>query len=304
MGCMSSKEGGNGDKEGKKEHHHGGLSKLDRHPFKHVGITAEDEFWQALQAPLDTVNELSENLNKANESILALCEDEAFLAENCDKDVKHVMKFLKKQMKKSGKDFRVDIDDGGYIIIVYKEEPEGIVGKILMAIVHLVEAIKHIVEKVPELVKQIEELAKEVHEMPGKLKESATSGGMNPLEIAKAVKNTETNVKYALGAPKDIKELIVSVKDLAKTLKEVAEDIEGDDKDEDKEDDKEDDKDDDDKEDDDKEDDKESEEGEKEWWTRKRDGDGSKGDKYHEIAWYLFLFSWMRVVMFFNTECN
>jgi len=229
MGCMSSKEGGNGDKEGKKEHHHGALSKLERHPFKEIGISAEDEFWQALQAPLDTVNELSENLNKANESILALCEDETFLAENCDKDVKNVMKFLKKQMKKSGKDFRVDIDDGGYIIIVYKEEPEGIVGKILMAIVHLVEAIKHIVEKVPELVEQIEELVKDVHEMPNKIQESATSGGLNPLQIAKAVKNTGTNVKYAAGAPKDIKELIVAVKELAKTLKAVAEDIDGDD---------------------------------------------------------------------------
>jgi len=232
LGCMSPKEadadgegGGKSkskkiEKDAKKVGHL--LCKLERHPFKVVGIPAEDEFWSTLQAPLDTINELSDAMNDANESIIGLCEDEQFLAENVEKNVKQIVLFMKKELKKAGHEIRIEFHDH-IITVTCEANPEGIVGKILLALIKLVEAIKTIVEKVPELLKQIVELCKEVHELPNKIQASALSAGLNPLQLGKAVKNTGLNVKYAAGAPKDIKEFIENVHSLAKTLKEVGE---------------------------------------------------------------------------------
>jgi len=160
-------------------------------------------------------------LNNANEAIIALTEDESILAENLEKNVKAIFVYMKKELKTAGHEIRIKITHEGHITIICKAEPEGILGKILLAVYKLVEAIVHVVEKVPELLKQLEELAKDIMDMPNKIQESAMGAGLNPMEIAKAVKNTGLNVKYAAGAPNDIKELVVAVKELAKTLKEV-----------------------------------------------------------------------------------
>jgi len=214
------------EKKEKKEKHEKHEKKEKAIKFKHIGIATEDEFWEALQAPLDTIHELNENLEKANEEILRLNEEAELIAENMEKDHKHVMRFLKVQMKKKeGRDMSVEVSEG-YIVLTYKEKPEGILGKVLEAIIKLVEAIRHIVEEVPELIKQVEELAENVEDMPDKIQESVTSGAItNPIEIAKAVKNTAINVKLAAGAPKEIRELVEHVRELAKTLKEVADEI-------------------------------------------------------------------------------
>jgi len=178
------------------------------------------------------VVELSEALNKANESIIALADDEEILAQNIDKSVKEIVKFAKKELKKGGHDLRIKIQHNLTIVVYVKNHPEGIVGKIVKALMDLVEAMKTVIEKVPELLEQIIDLAKDVAGMPGKIQATAMSGGLNPMQIAKAVKNTGLNVKYAAGAPNDIKELIHAVKELSKTLDELAKDeeVDGDEK--------------------------------------------------------------------------
>jgi len=200
-----------------------GLKKLERKPFEITKLGEIDDFFSKLQAPMDTLCDLSDAVSSVNETIMALTEAQELVAANVEKTVKSVMRFMRIEAKKSGNDFTLVVTTEGYITVEPKSEPEGIVAKVFSALKQLVEAIKTVIEKAPGLKDEIQGAVEASKDLPNKAKSAATSAGLNPLETAKAVKATASNVKYLGGFPNDVIGFIENVKELVQTLKDTFE---------------------------------------------------------------------------------
>jgi len=98
----------------------------------------------------------------------------------------------------------------------------GDIATIVESINTLIQSAIEVVKKTPEIIKQLIELGKTASEFPPKIKTIATSSGLSPLAIPKAIKNLTLNIKYLAGAPDDVKEFLESIKKLLEEIKEIA----------------------------------------------------------------------------------
>jgi len=196
-----------------------GFKKLERKPFKETKLPNIDDFFSKIQAPMDTLCDLSEAIASVNESINTLLETKEFLENKVEKSLKGMISFMRIQAKKSGNDFTLTISDSGVPSLEPKSEPEGLVAKCFECVKKMIESIKEIIEKAPELKDNIQEAVEASKDLPDKAKNDATSSGMNPLESAKAIKNTADNLKYLGGFPNDVIEFINTVKEFVTTMK-------------------------------------------------------------------------------------
>lgn len=218
MGCIASKKAG-------------GFPKIERKPFQDTEIFGEiDDLFKTVQAPLDTLCDISEALSTANESIQKLTDiDEVKKQlEGVGSEIKDILKLVLEDLKKNEVSIKVEVaDDFSSIDVKLEVKTEGsYIGECVKAIMDLVEAIKTLFEKVPEIVenmKEVMEKAKEWGNMD-KLKEEAAKldpppGAMALMKCGKAIGN---NTKSLGGVVGDVEGLVSAVKELAGTLKDAA----------------------------------------------------------------------------------
>eukprot|EP01125_Pyxidicula_operculata_P022897 TRINITY_DN9667_c0_g1_i1.p1 TRINITY_DN9667_c0_g1~~TRINITY_DN9667_c0_g1_i1.p1 ORF type:complete len:234 (+),score=52.32 TRINITY_DN9667_c0_g1_i1:87-788(+) len=200
------------------------LTFIKRKPFKTIGLPDMDQYFSDVQPPLDSICDMSDAIEQANDGLLMLCEVEELITAGVERTVAGVMRFFFTEMKKSGKDFRIGINDEGNLDLIC-DEPEGVLGKIYKGVRDLVEAIKTLVETIPELIPQIETAVASTQDLPGKLQNAALQAGLTPTKLPGAVKKLAFNIKYLGGIPKDVKNFIKNIKDLVVTIKEIADKI-------------------------------------------------------------------------------
>lgn len=217
MGGKGSKgsKGGKGKKGKEKE-----LKKLKRKEFKKTGLPNIDDFFSKIQEPMDSTCEISEAFHKSNEALIALCELPELVGK-VEKTVKGVLLFMKEEGKKDKCDFYLTVDDDGKPTLETRKEPEGVLAKIFSAVKELVEAIRKVFEKTPELQKQITEAGEASKDLPSKAESDAKDAGLNPLDSAKAIKNTGENVKYLAGFPNEMIEFVNNVKEFVTIMKDI-----------------------------------------------------------------------------------
>jgi len=204
------------------------LKKLERKPFKVTKLPNTDDFFSKIQAPMDTLCDLSDAVADANEGICGLVEsDEDLKKAKIERTVPGVCRYMLEEGRKSGNDFFLTIGDNGIPSVDCKEEPQGLVGKIFNAVKKLFEAIKTIITESPDLVGQVQDAVEASKDFPSNASNDATSSGLNPLETGVAVKNVGVNCKYLAGFPNDIAEFIKNMKELVETLKGIFEKKEG-----------------------------------------------------------------------------
>jgi len=191
-----------------------------RKPFKVTKLAEIDDFFSKIEAPMNTLCDLSEALGKITEAILTLCDAEE-IAGKVEKTVKAVLKFGKEEAKKSNNDFYLTVDENGLPSIASRSAPEGFLAKVFKAITDLVTGIRDVIEKAPALADEIKTAAESAQALPEKVPDAATSAGLNMLDQGKAVKACADNVKYLGGFPKDVLDFINSVKEFVNVLKEI-----------------------------------------------------------------------------------
>lgn len=198
--------------------------KLKRKPFKETKLPNIDDFFSKIQAPMDTICDLSDAIGEADEGILSLCDSEEELKNaKVQKNIRSVIKFMVKEGKKDEHDFRIVISESGVPSLECKKEPQGVLGKIFEGLKKLVDAIKEVIEKSPELISQLQEGAQACKEFPNKIQSDAATAGLNPIQTAKAAKDLSENIKYLAAFPNDVIEFIKNIKELVKILQDIFE---------------------------------------------------------------------------------
>jgi len=208
MGGKGSKGKKNkGDKDKKK--------KFVLKDFKKVGVDEVDGVFDSFYEILKGINELSENMEKADIDFLTLKDIEEIVKAGVAPTTAAIMQFVIDDLKKNKVEFELVIE-GDNPGIEIKVKPEGYLAAAIDKIIALVKAVAKVAKEVPELANGFEELAKKIEEFDVK----SMANGLGPMEIAKAVANFAHNAKISASAPKDVEELINTVKETINILKE------------------------------------------------------------------------------------
>jgi len=124
---------------------------------------------------------------------------------------------LKDELKKRGEKIKIAIKDGMPEISGLPENAEDflpdLIARAWKLFKSILEYLKTVSKQLPELMPQIESSIKESGELPGKLKDSASSTNLNPLELMKSAKAITANTKTLSSAPTIAKTLTAVVKD-------------------------------------------------------------------------------------------
>lgn len=222
-------KGSKGEKKAKKGAKKGGkkaagaIAKVERKEFKQLGVDEFDNTFKSIQDPLDTICDLTQNLNDANQSLLDLGKEAEFageLAEGEEPDAKHMIKVLKRDMQKSGKQFTISFDADGAPSLEADAggEEEGHIAKTVAALCDLFKAVAEIMHNVPQLLEQMQAAVEQAESLKDNAKSSFEEAGLGAMEMVKAGKNLATNMKYAVGAPNDVKGLLDAVKGIVETI--------------------------------------------------------------------------------------
>jgi len=194
-----------------------GFKKMTRKDFKETEIESFDEFFGKLKDPLDTVNDLSENLAEAHDA-LAVAFEEPFVisAGIVEGDFKGLISYYMVEIKKAAGDVKIKVSDDFEPKIKFKGKHAKHVEAFIETLTALVDAITSFVTTAPDLVDQISECAQECQDFPMKVKDEAP--GLSPMKIPGAIKKTTDNVKYLGGVPGEFKEFYENVKQLLTLL--------------------------------------------------------------------------------------
>jgi hypothetical protein len=211
---MKKAKGEKGKKDDKKKH---GFKKMTRKDFKETEIESFDTFFEKLKEPLDTVNDLSENLADAHDS-MAECFKEPFVvsAGIVDGDLKGLITYYMVEIKKAAGDVKMKVNDDFEPKIKFKGKHAKHVETFIEALTTLITAVTEFVSTAPDLIEQIAELATECQDFPMKVKDEAPS--LSPMKIPGAIKKTTDNVRYVGGVPGEFKEFFENVKQLLTLL--------------------------------------------------------------------------------------
>jgi len=196
------------------------LEKLEWKEFKKTGVEAVDGWLEKVAGVVNTVKELGEACDLANEGILELYEVKEMIDENVEeKNVKNVLKYMVKTSKEKDFEIKVKCDDEG-IEIEISAEGYGAGWKFFDAVVKLCIALSKFIKESPELVEKIEEFVKESQELPDKLKEALEG---QTLQLAAATPKLLHNTKNLAAIPNVLKEAIENARKLTLTLKDIFE---------------------------------------------------------------------------------
>jgi len=119
LGKNKSDDGGGAKKEKKAKKGKGkkvedALAKLKRKSFEITKLPNTDDFFSKIQAPMDTLSDLSDAVADANEGILTLVDvDEDIKKANIERTVPGVLKYMVEQAKISENQFYLKVDDDG-----------------------------------------------------------------------------------------------------------------------------------------------------------------------------------------------
>jgi len=195
------------------------LENLEYKEFKNLGLPEIDSWFESVADVVDSVVEMGEACDTANEGVLKLLEAQEVIDAGVeDKTVKGIVIFLAKTTKAKGG--KVSIEDGK--LVVTSAEGCGAGWLIFDGVSKLVDALSTFVEEVPQLYPKLETFVEESKAMPDKIQSSATALG-NPMKVPGIVKNGATNIKILGGVPGALKEAVTACTELLKTLKEALE---------------------------------------------------------------------------------
>lgn len=188
-----------------------------RKDFKETEIESFDDFFAKLKEPLDTVNDLSENLADAHDALDQAFEEPFVISAGIvEGDLKGLITYYMGEIKKASGDVKIKVNSKFEPKIKFKGKHAKHVEAFIESLTTLVEAIYNFVTTAPDLVDQIAEFAQECQDFPMKVKDEAP--GMNPMKIPGAIKKTTDNVKYLGGVPNEFKEFFDNVKQLVTLL--------------------------------------------------------------------------------------
>jgi len=192
---------------------------LKRKPFEIVGIPEIDDLFSKCQAPLDTLCECSEAIEKASEGLedIDKIKKEGITP---GKDLSSILKFLLEQVQLSGG--KLDLQwNAGSLALTVTGASNNVLIKVINDVNTLISSMCLVIKKSPEIIEQLIEFGKTAVEFAEKVKDLASSAGLGPFAIVKAIKNTALNVKYLGGVPNDIKEFLKAIKDIVDAVKEL-----------------------------------------------------------------------------------
>jgi len=228
MGCCAS--GGNTDDDGAKKTKQKGkeiakktLHSLEWKEFKKVEIDDVDAWFDSVAEVINTIKELGEACDTANEGVLKLCEAKELIDDGVkEKTVGAVVRYMVKTVKVKGGSVKVEIDGDGKLTLKVEGEGCGAGWDVFDGVMKLVEALNKFVHEMITMEPKVEEFVKKTEEITEKI-EAGAQGAPNPIKAATIAKNGAHDVKVLAAIPKVIVEAIKSVKELLTTLKEICE---------------------------------------------------------------------------------
>jgi len=220
MGCLKSKDGEKGEKAAKK-----GAGKvvktlegLEWKEFKKLGADELDQWFDSVAEVVNTLAELGEACDQANEGILQLCEAKEMVDDGVkEKSVKSVFMYFVKTTKAKNAEVKI-VESDGKITIEVSGEGCGAGWLIFDGIIKLLDALNTFVEKVPELIPKMEEFAEASKTMDEKLQTAAESAG---LKAPIMLKNGASNLKIVAAIPNVMKKAVEAVKTLLTTIRDI-----------------------------------------------------------------------------------
>jgi len=192
------------------------LCELEYKKFKDTGMAEIDDWFNSCGEVMDTIVELTEACEQANEGLLMLCEaKELGDQEIQDKSVEGILKYFVMECKT--KNIEVSIGFSDFVIdLTLSSYEDSVIVFLFNGINNLVQALNTFVIEMPPLIPKVAEFVAQSADIEQKVENGVTN--INPLKAPIALKNTALNLKNLAGIPKTLKIAFDAIIALSKTI--------------------------------------------------------------------------------------
>jgi len=176
-----------------------------------------DDWFHSCGDVMDTIVDLTEACENANEGLLMLIEAKELSDANIeDKSLEGVLKYFVIECKTKNIQVNVGFSSDFLIDLTLSSTEDSVIVLLFNGIHNLILALNTFIKEMPGLIPQMIDFVAQCQDIESKVENGVLS--LNPLQAPKAIKNSALNIKNLAGVPKTLKIAFDTIVALSKTI--------------------------------------------------------------------------------------